>query len=92
MWDPTSRSGVVSRASDVRVIPYLVPEYSYLLTHISQALVGVALYYLWQLVPLVGTDPYNKAVRRSESGKSPVPSGMPPRVMSERAVSRLEYY
>ena len=52
----------------------------------------MALYYLWQLVPLVGTDPYNKAIRRSESGKSPVPSGMPPRVMSERAVSRLEYY
>jgi len=59
---------------------------------LSQALVGVALYYLWQLVPLVGTDPYNKAVRRSESGKSPVPSGMPPRVMSEMSVSRLEYY
>ena len=30
--------------------------------------------------------------RRFDSNKSPVPSGMPPRVMSERAVSRLEYY
>ena len=81
---------MVSRASDVPCDTLLLT--ARVLTNISQALVGVALYYLWQLVPLVGTDPYNKAVRRSESGKSPVPSGMPPRVMSERAVSRLEYY
>jgi len=57
---------------------------------LSQALVGVALYYLWQLVPLVGAE----KARRSESRSDDRIERMPPRVMSgpHLPVSRLEYY
>ena len=58
---------------------------------LSQALVGVALYYLWQLVPLVGAE----KTRKSEPGSGPsFANGMPPRAMSgtHLPVSRLEYY
>ena len=58
---------------------------------LSQALVGVALYYLWQLVPLVDPGDPRKA-RRSDAELQK--NGMPPRVMSgpHLPISRLEYY
>jgi len=56
---------------------------------LSQALVGLALYYLWQLVPLTLAKKSDDDVIEALNGK-----GMGPRVMSthDLPVSRLEYY